>query len=293
MKKKKKGKPRQPTLARIERVCRNRGFTPRRVYVFDECVIFIDLGNLWVYVPSALTVSPGRTSLKVMQIDPVEELREQIIEQDELIYDQADRLLARYGGSGDDQHAEAVKDATILKENYVFTAARRRKWRTRASSRKLGLRVAVDLPRFMKYPNTFKKSRIAEIHLHMVVNIPVPVALAPRKKQYERYIDEVLGEMHKISAGLREEIEGIRDVREESGKNIKFVSIDIHAAHAVALHEKAIRNCNADQFLAKNLLKEGIANLAAFALEAEAAEHVLATTSEDVARASAQLSNLA
>ena len=174
----------------------------------------------------------------------------------------------------------------------MYTAARRRKWKTR-KSHKLGLRVAVDLPRFMKYPNTFKKSRIAEIHLHMIVNIPVGVALKSRKTQYEKYIDEVLNEMHKISDALREEIEGIREVREESSQNLKFVSVDIHAAHAVALHEKAIRNCNADQLLAKNLLKEGIANLASFALEAEAAEHILSTTSKDVAKASAKLTHLA
>ena len=285
-----KKKSTKNSISTIERTCRKRGFTPRRVYVYDECVVFIDLGNLWIYVPSNMTVRPGRTMLKVVQIDPIEEQNEEVVEEDEQQFDQADRILARHGLSSEND--ETVRDVTILKDNYVYTTARRRKWKTR-KSHKLGLRVAVDLPRFMKYPNTFKKSRIAEIHLHMIVNIPVGVALKSRKTQYEKYIDEVLNEMHKISDALREEIEGIREVREESSQNLKFVSVDIHAAHAVALHEKAIRNCNADQLLAKNLLKEGIANLASFALEAEAAEHILSTTSKDVAKASAKLTHLA
>jgi hypothetical protein len=92
--------------------------------------------------------------LKVVQIDPIEEHNEEVVEEDEQQFDQADRILARHGLSSEND--ETVRDVTILKDNYVYTAARRRKWKTR-KSHKLGLRVAVDLPRFMKYPNTFKK----------------------------------------------------------------------------------------------------------------------------------------
>ncbi len=124
-------------------------------------------------------------------------------------------------------------------------------------------------------------------------NIPVSEKLEHRKREYEAYIDSVLNEMHSISDTIRNEIKEIKKIRTDNREHLKFVSVDIQAAHAVAKHEKNIRRCSAAQLEAKNLMKEAVANISAFVLEAEAAEYILSLTSDEVAKASATISDLA
>jgi hypothetical protein len=247
-------------LSKVLTTCRKRGFNARRVYLYEGTVIFIDLGNLWIYVPSSMIVTPGRSILPIFQVDPISST-----EDDDNIYDQAERIITRHGEDG------PISDINIVKGHYIYTAARKRKWKTR-KYHKLGLRIAADLPTFIEKVHVYTKPSITENHLHMILNIPVSEPLESRKREYEAYIDSILNEMHSISEAVKS---------------------DIEAAHAVALHEKNIRRCNAAQHQAKNLMKEAVANVSAFLLEAEAAEHILSLTSNEVAKASATISDLA
>lgn len=273
------------SLARIQTACHKRGFNLRRVYEYDDSVVFFDLGNLWVYVPSDLTVKPGRTYLQVLHTNPIPDT-EEMEERDAVFYDQCDRILSRCVGESD-----TGVDASIVEGRYVYTAGRRRKWKIRRSHKR-GLRVAVDLPTFLRHSSFYRKSRISELHLHMIIGVPVPKTLHARKKEYESYIDNILEIMLKISDVVRSHIDQIREVRENTREHLKFVSIDIEAAHEVASSERKIRRCNADQLHAKNLLKEAVGNMAAFVLSADSAAHVLSLTSGNVAKASETLSRL-
>ena len=268
-------------LSKVLTTCRKRGFNARRVYLYEGTVIFIDLGNLWIYVPSSMIVTPGRSILPIFQVDPISSN-----EDDDNIYDQAERIITRHGEDG------PISDINIVKGHYIYTAARKRKWKTR-KYHKLGLRIATDLPTFIEKPHVYTKPSVAENHLHMILNIPVSESLEPRKREYEAYIDSILNEMHSISEAVKSETQAIRRIRNDSREHLRFVSVDIEAAHAVALHEKNIRRCNAAQHQAKNLMKEAVANVSAFLLEAEAAEHILSLTSDEVAKASATISDLA
>ncbi len=274
-------KPKKTPLSKLLSVCRKRGFTPRRVYMYEGTVIFIDLGNLWIYIPSRMLVVAGRSILPLLQVDPV-----MPGEADEGVYEQAGRIIERHGSDG------PITDINIMKGHYVYTAARKRKWKTR-KYHKLGLRIAVDYPDFVGRPHVYRKANIAETHLHMILNIPVSEKLEHRKREYEAYIDSVLNEMHSISDTIRNEIKEIKKIRTDNREHLKFVSVDIQAAHAVAKHEKNIRRCSAAQLEAKNLMKEAVANISAFVLEAEAAEYILSLTSDEVAKASATISDLA
>jgi hypothetical protein len=237
--------------------------------LYEGTVIFIDLGNLWIYVPSSMIVTPGRSILPIFQVDPISSN-----EDDDNIYDQTERIITRHGEDG------PISDINIVKGHYIYTAARKRKWKTR-KYHKLGLRIAADLPTFIEKPHVYTKPSVTENHLHMILNIPVS------------YIDSILNEMHSISEAVKSETQAIRRIRSDSREHLRFVSVDIEAAHAVALHEKNIRRCNAAQHQAKNLMKEAVANVSAFLLEAEAAEHILSLTSDEVAKASATISELA
>jgi hypothetical protein len=273
------------SLARIQTACHKRGFNLRRVYEYDDSVVFFDLGNLWVYVPSDITVNPGKTYIQVLHTNPVPET-EEMVENDAVFYDQCDRILSRCVGDSD-----MGVDASIVEGRYVYTAARRRKWKIRRAHKR-GLRVAVDLPTFLRHSSFYRKSRITELHLHMIIGIPVPKTLQARKKEYESYIDNVLEIMIRVSDAVRSYVEKIKKVREEGREHLKFVSIDIDTANEVARCERKIRRCNTDQLHAKNLLKEAVGNMAAFVLSADSAAHVLSLTSGDVARASETLSRL-
>ena len=266
-----------PSLKTLEKKFKKRGFKCRRIYAYDSMVIYFDLGNLLVYVPSDVEISCSRSTFSVMQIDPAE-----LTEKDERFFEQGDRILTRNPIAG---------DVCILHKHYVYAVGRRRKWK-KIKAHKLGLRVAVDLPLFVSEPGFYKKSRISEVHLQCLLGIPVPQTLKRRKQQYENYIDGVLTEMHKISQTLQLEIDEIEELRLEAREHLKLVSVDIEIAHAVAMCEKRIRKCTVDQQQAKNLLKEAVANMAAFSLEAESAAHTLASCSTDVARASATLTEL-
>jgi hypothetical protein len=249
--------------------------------MYESAVIFIDLGNLWIYIPSRMHVVAGRSILPLLQVDPVVP-----DESDEGVYEQAGRIIERNGGDG------PIADVNIMKGHYVYTAARKRKWKTR-KYHKLGLRIAVDYPEFVGKPHVYRKANIAETHLHMILNIPVSEQLESRKREYEAYIDSILNEMHSISDSIRDELAQIKKIRTDTREHLRFVSVDIQAAHAVAKHEKNIRRCTAAQGEAKNLMKEAVANISAFVLEAEAAEFILSLTSDEVARASATISELA
>jgi hypothetical protein len=270
------------SLARIQTAGHKRGFNLRRVYEYDDSVVFFDFGNLWVYVPSDMAVKPGKTYLQVLHTSPVPDPSDK----DDMYYDQADRILAKSVGN-----PELGVDLSIVDQRYVYTAARRRKWKIRRSH-KLGLKVAVDLPSFLRHSSFYRKSRITELHLHMVIGVQVPRTLQSRKKEYEAYIDNLLEIMLRISDSVRVQIEKIKQIREDSREHLKFVSVDIEAAHEVASCERKIRRCNADQLTAKNLLKEAVGNMSAFVLSAESAMHTLSLTSGDVARASETISKL-
>jgi hypothetical protein len=274
-------KPKKTSLSTLLTVCRNRGFTPRRVYMYEGTVIFIDLGNLWIYIPSRMSVVAGRSVVPLLQADPV-----MPVDSDEGVYEQSGRIIERHGRDG------PITDVNIMKGHYVYTAARKRKWKTR-KYHKLGLRIAVDYPDFVSNPHVYRKANIAETHLHMILNTPVSEQLEPRKQEYEAYIDSILNEMHSISDAIQKEIKKIKKIRNDNREHLKFVSVDIQAAHAVAKHEKNIRKCSAAQLEAKNLMKEAVANISAFVLEAEAAEYILSLTSDEVAKASATISDLA
>ena len=273
-------KPKKTPLSKLLTQCRKRGFTPRRVYMYEGTVVFIDLGNLWIYIPSRMHVVASRSILPLLQVDPVMPQ-----ESDEGIYEQAGRIIERNGEDG------PINDVNIMKGHYLYTAARKRKWKTR-KYHKLGMRIAVDYPDFVAKPHVYKKANIAETHLHIILNVPVPQQLEPRKQEYEAYIDSILNEMHSVSDSIRNEIKEIKKIRTNNREHLKFVSVDIQAAHTVAKHEKNIRRCNAAQLEAKNLMKEAVANISAFVLEAEYAEHILSLTSDEVAKASATISEL-
>ncbi len=241
--------PQKIKLSKVLQSANRRGFSPRRLYVYDGCVIFVDLGCIWIYTPSSIAIRPGKGDVEILHIEPMEEA-----EDDTVFYDQMDIMLK-------DSKIE-VEDSLILKDNCIFTAVRKRKWKSR-KKHKLGIKLAVDLPTFLKDSALYNKARIAESHLHLILSTQVQPNAEEAKKEYESYIDSVLDQMSMISNSLSEERRQIDLLRKESQKrgNLQFVSLDIKHVHAISMHEKEIRSKKADLLLAKNMLKEAVANL--------------------------------
>lgn len=246
---KKSDDPRKIKLSKVLQSARRRGFSIRRLYVYDGCVIFVDMGCVWIYTPSSITIRPGKGDVEILHIEPMEEA-----EEDTVFYDQMDRMLKN--------SKVEVEDSLILKDNCIFTAVRKRKWKSRKKN-KLGIKLAVDLPTFLKDAALYTKGRVAETHLHLILSTQVQPNAEEAKKEYESYVDSVLDQMSMISKSLSEEHRQINQLRKESQKrgSLQFVSLDIKNVHAISMHEKEIRRKKADMLFAKNMLKEAVANL--------------------------------
>ena len=260
------------TCKKIEKICRKRGFSVKRIYVFDNSIIFFDTGRLLIYVPSATNILP-KTNLLICSIKPEESNKK-----DEKKYQQSARLLTI---------SPSLYDLVLLSDRFFFTNNRRRKWKLLKSVRD-SIKISIDLDEFLKN-NFYNKSKVDDEYMRLVLNIPVPQSLLVRRAEYETYIDLILHEMTRIETSIDKEVVMIEDLRNQSTQHSKFVSVDIEVVHRISKHEKNIRKYLIDKQLAKNLLKEGTENMAQFCIIAEQASHVLLSSSTEVAEANATL----
>ena len=244
------------SLKKIINVCVKRGFNPRRVYIYDDTVIFIDLGQLWIYVSSSLVVKPSG-DFPILHADPIP-VTDESERSDNELYDQVDRIASK----------SVYKDGSIVKDKFIYTGVRRRKWKIR-KRQTLGFKIAVDLRTFMSKKNLYTKPRVSEAYLSIVMNIPVLKEMRSVKEEYAQYIDIILDKMQQSADEIKGQRRQIRDIRDKAGNHLKFVSVDITAAHSVSKIEKDIRQLKADQLYAKTLLKEAMTNMVKFALESE------------------------
>jgi hypothetical protein len=274
-KKNQKAKHRVVTCKKIEKILSKRGFLVKRLYIYDSAIIFFDTGRMLVYVPSATRILP-KTSLLLCSIKP-----EESNNRDEKKYAQTARLMSV---------TPSLYDLVLLSDRFFFTNNRRRKWKLLKSVRDC-IKISLDLDEFLKN-NFYNKSKVDDEYMRLVLNIPVPQSLLGRRAEYETYIDHVLHEMSRVDASIDKEISEIEKLRRESTRHSRLVSIDIEMAHSISKHEKKIRKYHLDKQLAKNLLKEGIENMAQFCLVAEEASHVMLSSSTEVAEANATLHHL-
>ncbi len=266
------------SIKNVEKLFKARGYTIRTSYSYGRDIKFFDLGHLCVYISSRCRVS-GRTQLQYEQ----QVLRsEDADEFDQRYFDELERIVDR---------EKQIDDCILCHENYIFIHSRRTKWKMVKSS-PLQIKICVDFLQFKRDAAIFVKKKTTDIHHHMVCTIPVPPALECRKEEYLAYIGKVKDEMKKVSDYLLECIEDIKDLREESRENTKYMSVDIEVAHLIAQADKQIKKANNDYNYGKKLLKQALLKLSKFALRGEIASHRLRRGHTSAARAQQTITDL-
>ena len=266
------------SLKKLEKLFRSRGYTIRATYSYGREIKFFDLGHIVVYVSSGCYVGGKSQSTYERQVLSLEEGDEF----DGRYFDELDRILER---------EKQLDDCVLYHHNNLYIQSRRTKWKL-VKEYPLSIKICVDLLQFKRDSAVFIKKKTSDIFHHMICSIVVPPALTCRQEEYLAYIQEIKVQMKKVSDYLLDCIADLKELREESRENTKYLSVDIEVAHLIAQAEKQIKKSTADYNYGKRLLKKALHNLGKFALQAEIASHRLKRGHTSAARAQKTISDL-